>query len=1203
MKSYDIDTFSSVFYGEALSIDDIGAIALIDSTNYGESNPDYIITNGLDNEYFIYNDKDLDELGRFVFNSKHDIVNFDKIVIYNKMYEVSSYMTCSYYYTLTNTELHLEIKTNQDIKANYDINAWIINYKSHSEKQLFSMHSNLLDYTVNLYDTISSYKRSINQVIQKDVLNGMELPPDNDPKKLYQNSLFNITYQDIQKGTDGSPRDDIDYTMDKSLRVFTKIKPYSYTDIFNGSSLNFLINISEYNNGLRYANYFFTNDNQGIIIPINNKGFILYVYDYAGKDWYIDLIIYPNLSLTNLNIKPDYFEYTLNPVEEGNSVQCLDEYGNEVKDDPKKKRFISFGNSLTLSLGKSEYFTNNNEQITLNNQFFEESIEKLIDFDNLINNDGLPIVVNQSIPFFYEEFTKIKIKYTSQCKIKALLPNQITSFTNIIYRLDNSNKLPIDYYSNKKYNSYIIKILNSIINYCDGSSNDKIRKNALTDVILNNMKDGFNSNNINITGDKVEDTHDSILNVTNNVTEELINVIKDIINKDTTGRTEREILEEYANDNTNEYSEEIKQYLKVSDIIQITYDHNNIAKIFPNKFPNDSDVPKIKDYDDSIYSIINNNKNTLPQNYLDFIGDKKDWLAEHQNNNGITDGNFENTNWLASLKSANINLTNNDRFELYDKVVFDKNGDIKYDSNLWYNYNKQQLNFDIFNDNINIELGEVATFNNNSFDVSNIYTDEDKIQYSYYDWENSFVMRYVDFGNLNYSMDDFGNLIIKPLDTIVNDNDTNNFADNNKIFDLYLNSDKNLTYCITDYVSKDDYSKSIKTELYKLTDQYVGSLYIDNDILITNEYDSYWDITFNKQNNTYSYLNSLTKYLPDARQLRDCIAKDDTFKDSKIVLDKMYITDHIDSLNNVIRSELINSSAIKIYSTSELLNLLKPANKSDNNNNNGLNIGTFNENGLDLIIDQETTKLTKSTLQQSLIYSRDFITPSGRTINISLGDRLHENILLNLPTSLTSNIKVDNISGEYKELSIQNNYLIQYLGLDYTYMANGTVYTLETGHYYYFSTLGYTYKIIDLTNNTISTQEAYIKGLLGLANNILLYYKDQPNVQFKICDEGILVIDTDSYNDINLIYFYKAYLLNNSNTEQSVFKYPMPKKLSNFTMDVSNGYLNIYYEIDGIYKQKNINLDTSEEITLDYDSNGFFDKFDAGKLYIRDLTL
>ena len=1199
MKSYDIDTFNSVFYGEALSIDDIGAIALIDSTNYGDSNPDYTITNGLDNKYFIFNDKDLDELGRFVFNSKkHAIVNFDKIVIYNKMYEVSSYMTCSYYYTLTNTELHLEIKANQDIKANYDINAWLINYKSHSEKQLFSMHSNLSDYTINLYDTISSYKRSINQVIQKNILNGMELPPDNDPKKLYQNSLFNITYQDIQKGKDGSPREDIDYTMDKSLRVFTKIKPYSYTDIFNSSSKNFLINVSEYNNSLRYANYFFTNDNQGIIIPINNKGFVLYVYDYTKKDWYIDLINYPNLSLTDLNIKPDYFENELKPIEKNNSVQCLDEYG-KVVESSEKKRFISFGNSLTLSLAESEYLTDNdNKQIVLNNQFFEESIEKLIDFDNLINNDELPRVVNQSIPFFYEEFTKIKIKYTNQCVIKDLLPNQITSFTNIIYRLENSNELPIDYYSNKKYNSYIIKVLNSIINYCDGSSNDKIRKNALTDKILNNMKDGFNSNNINITGDKVDDTHDSILDVTNNVTEELINVIKDIINKDTSNRTEREILEDYIKDDTNEYSKEIEQYLKGSDIIQITYDHNNMAKIFPNKL-NESD--KMTSYDELVSSIINDNKDVLPQNYLDFIGDKKDWSTEHGRNNRVTNGNFENTNWLASLKSANINLTNIDRFELYNKVIFDKNGDIKYDSNLWYNYNKQQLNFDLFKNNADIKLSEVAVFNNNSFDMSNIYSDEDRIQYSYYDWENSLIMRYIDFGNLHYSIDDLGNLTIESLDNTVND--TTDFADNNKIFDLYLNSDKNLTYCITDYVYKDEYSKSIKTELNKLTDQYVCSLYIDNDILLINEYDSYWDITFNKQNNAYAYLNSLTKYLPDTKDLRDCIAKDNTFKDSKIVLDKMYITDHIDSLNNVIRSELINSSAIKIYSSSELLNLLKPANKSDNNNNNGLNIGTFDESGFDLIIDPDTTKLTKFTLQPGLIYSRDFITPSGKTINVSFGDRLHENILLNLPTSLTSNLTVDNISGEYKELSIQNNYLIQYLGLDYTYMANGTVYTLETGHYYYFSTIGYTYKIIDLTNNTMSTQEAYIKGLLGLANNILLYYKDQPNVQFKICDEGVLVIDTDSYNDINLIYFYKAYLLNNSNTEQSVFKYPMPKKLSNFTADVSNGYLNIYYEIDDIYKQKNINLDTSEEITLDYDSDGFFDKFDAGKLYIRDLTL
>ena len=98
--------------------------------------------------------------------------------------------------------------------------------------------------------------------------------------------------------------------------------------------------------------------------------------------------------------------------------------------------------------------TNDN---TLDNSFYSRSISSLYKYANCLNEDfeNLPEVSTTSIPYFMEHFEVIPIKKFNAKTIYSM-PNQITSFdSGIMYDyIRNTDNVPIEYYSNKKYLNY-----------------------------------------------------------------------------------------------------------------------------------------------------------------------------------------------------------------------------------------------------------------------------------------------------------------------------------------------------------------------------------------------------------------------------------------------------------------------------------------------------------------------------------------------------------------------------------------------------------------------------------------------------------------------------------------------------------------------------------------------------------------------------
>ena len=322
----------------------------------------------------------------------------------------------------------------------------------------------------------------------------------------------------------------------------------------------------------------------------------------------------------------------------------------------------------------------------------------------------------------------------------------------------------------------------------------------------------------------------------------------------------------------------------------------------------------------------------------------------------------------------------------------------------------------------------------------------------------------------------------------------------------------------------------------------------------------------------------------------------------------MYICKAMDSQNNIVIGN--NESLFhKIYTVDDIKETISGNIQSQSENNKPTIPQVYRDDDsirLD-ISNTDTAYVTDNTDNEKkfvLIMRED--NPNFPAIELNTNTR-NENDqyeffkTLSIPVSITSKDELEE-TGEYYSLSFYNTYIMHYLGLDYSYYLQDNLITLENGSYYYVSASDSNrYFIIKIPNNSIATQAAYIKLMLGYTNEILWKFRESNNYQFKICDEGILVVDK-SLADINLIYYFKAYLINNSGTRQTVFKYPIPKDITNFTVDISGGNLYLYYVYNGTKKQKVINMDTSIENTLSR-TERYIDKFNAGKMYIEELQL
>ena len=494
--------FSSTINSEEISFDEIGTVALI-NTSLESTLPTkapVISTRAI--LISTEKTKTSDGNGYFTFKDEHGEginITFSRIALYDNDGELITYAD-STLYMLQHVVLRCTIEF--EIKINIaQITAEIVSYDEHQRKcytNLFNIHTNInkdvatLGQIVSDYMTVTQSKRNIN-------ITNLDNSSDNDFVKLITPS---IPYElRNSKSANSLQTDKEDYYLNDPnirLRIFNNFLSVTNNMVFKFTQDGFNkgINVTSYNYGLNYSNYYFTDNSQGLVIP-TVEGIILVEYNYYSR-WSIK-ILYGDFSeiLNTVHLRPDVFSC------DGGMY------------------WISFGSSINILFDTSSKPLNS---YYMKNNIYRDGLDNIYKFDTHILdlNKVNPIVSTEvSLPVF--EYNKetgdsnttstkdisymdIPVSFyddTSYSFETDIIPNQLTSFNGLYYKKlyasdlgtiinkdGNEESIKIDsrvFHDAKFYNA-IMEPLKQIIDACLYKRDVDIERDEIWDIVLEGMK-------------------------------------------------------------------------------------------------------------------------------------------------------------------------------------------------------------------------------------------------------------------------------------------------------------------------------------------------------------------------------------------------------------------------------------------------------------------------------------------------------------------------------------------------------------------------------------------------------------------------------------------------------------------------------------------------------------------------------------------